>query len=416
MLRAGEPSLVSKSEPGGIVSVCRHTLLLRVLIASVVLLGITIPAAQAETPQQQQDRLRAQRSQVAKDVDALKAADAKTTAELARLQGELSRRQATADKANRAKARADADLRDAEAAVTKARKRYNTLNAQADALVVQSFISPGDEALDLFKAGSLTDAAVKRSLEEMQAESDARLLRDLTSARHRLDTDQDRKEEAASTADASDARATKAVQQMKAARDKQQAFVAKVRKQLDAKLAEADALKQVDAALSKQIAAQQAALAAQLPPAPASGDGSPTAIASVPGGLATVACPGGGSITVAGSIADQVAALLGAANADGVQLCGGGYRDPAEQIALRKAHCGPTNYDIYQKPSSECDPPTAPPGTSQHEVGLAIDFTCNGGGVVTTGDVCWDWLSAHASEYGLYNLPSESWHWSTTAT
>jgi hypothetical protein len=393
-------------------------LLLRVLIAAVVLLGVTIPAAEAETPQQQQERLRAQRSAVAKDVDALKAADAKTTAELARLQGELSRRQATANKANRAKARADADLREAKAAVEKARKRYETLNDQADALVVESFISPaGDVALDVFKAGSLTDAAVKRSLEEMQAESDAQLLRDLTSARHRLDADEDRKEEAASKADASDARATKAVQQMKAARDKQQAYVAKVRKQLDAKLAEAEALKQVDAALSKQIAAQQAALAAQLPPAPApSGDGSPTAIASVPGGLATVACPGGGSITVAGSIAGQVAALLGAANAAGVQLCGGGYRDPQEQIALRMAHCGTSNYAIYQMPSSQCDPPTAPPGTSQHEVGLAIDFTCNGGGVVTTGDVCWDWLSAHASEYGLYNLPSESWHWSTTAT
>jgi LAS superfamily LD-carboxypeptidase LdcB len=400
------------------VSVCRHTLLLRVLIAAVVLLGVTIPAAEAETPQQQQERLRAQRSAVAKDVDALKAADAKTTAELARLQGELSRRQTTANEANRAKARADADLREAKAAVEKARKRYETLNDQADALVVESFISPaGDVALDVFKAGSLTDAAVKRSLEEMQAESDAQLLRDLTSARHRLDADQDRKEEAAAKADASDARATKAVQQMKAARDKQQAYVAKVRKQLDAKLAEAEALKQVDAALSKQIAAQQAALAAQLPPAPApSGDGSPTAIASVPGGLATVACPGGGSITVAGSIASQVAAMLGAANAAGVQLCGGGYRDPQEQIALRMAHCGTSYYAIYEMPSSECDPPTAPPGTSQHEVGLAIDFTCNGGGVVTTGDVCWDWLSAHASEYGLYNLPSESWHWSTTAT
>ena len=400
------------------MSVCRHTLLLRVLIAAVVLLGVTIPAAEAETPQQQQERLRAQRSAVAKDVDALKAADAKTTAELARLQGELSRRQATANKANRAKARADADLREAKAAVEKARKRYETLNDQADALVVESFISPaGDVALDVFKAGSLTDAAVKRSLEEMQAESDAQLLRDLTSARHRLDADEDRKEEAASKADASDARATKAVQQMKAARDKQQAYVAKVRKQLDAKLAEAEALKQVDAALSKQIAAQQAALAAQLPPAPApASDPGPTAIASAPGGLANVSCPGGGSITVAGSIAGQVAALLGAANAAGVQLCGGGYRDPQEQIALRMAHCGTSNYAIYQMPSSQCDPPTAPPGTSQHEVGLAIDFTCNGGGVVTTGDVCWDWLSAHASEYGLYNLPSESWHWSTPAT
>ena len=48
-----------------------------------------------------------------------------------------------------------------------------------------------------------------------------------------------------------------------------------------------------------------------------------------------------------------------------------------------------------------------------HEQGLAIDFTCDGGGTVSRGTSCWTWLSSHASEYGLYNLPSESWHWST---
>jgi hypothetical protein len=48
-----------------------------------------------------------------------------------------------------------------------------------------------------------------------------------------------------------------------------------------------------------------------------------------------------------------------------------------------------------------------------HEQGLAIDFTCNGGGIVNTGDECWDWLQANAVGFGLYNLPSEPWHWST---
>jgi LAS superfamily LD-carboxypeptidase LdcB len=134
----------------------------------------------------------------------------------------------------------------------------------------------------------------------------------------------------------------------------------------------------------------------------------------VPGGLATVSCPTGGSITVAGAIAESLAALLRDAAADGVRLCGGGYRDPEAQIQLRMAHCGTSNYAIYEMPASQCDPPTAKPGFSQHELGLAIDFTCNGGGTVTRSSSCFSWLSAHAADYGFYNLPEEPWHWSTT--
>jgi hypothetical protein len=138
----------------------------------------------------------------------------------------------------------------------------------------------------------------------------------------------------------------------------------------------------------------------------------PTAIAPVPGGLASVACPAGGSITVSATIAGDLAALLGAANGAGVHLCGGGYRDPQAQIQLRIAHCGSSNYAIYQMPASQCHPPTARPGTSAHEQGLAVDFTCNGGGTVSRGDACWSWLASHAGDYGFLNLPSEPWHWS----
>jgi hypothetical protein len=92
-------------------------------------------------------------------------------------------------------------------------------------------------------------------------------------------------------------------------------------------------------------------------------------------------------------------------------LSGGGYRDPAEQIALRRAHCGSSYYAIYQMPSSSCRPPTARPGSSQHEVGLAIDFSPCG-----YGSAQYNWLKAHAAQYGFYNLPSESWHWSTTGS
>jgi LAS superfamily LD-carboxypeptidase LdcB len=93
-------------------------------------------------------------------------------------------------------------------------------------------------------------------------------------------------------------------------------------------------------------------------------------------------------------------------------MCGGGYRDPAQQVALRRAHCGSSDYAIYQAPSSACSPPTARPGTSMHEQGLAIDVTC-GGGAISRGSACFGWLQGHAAGYGLHNLPSEPWHWST---
>ena len=114
----------------------------------------------------------------------------------------------------------------------------------------------------------------------------------------------------------------------------------------------------------------------------------------------------------------QVAGVqLDAAAADGNNLCGGGYRDAYAQIVLRHDNCGTSDYAIYEAPSSACSPPTAPPGTSNHEQGTAIDFTCNGGGTIRSrSSPCFQWLAANAANYGLQNLPSEPWHWSTDGT
>ena len=46
------------------------------------------------------------------------------------------------------------------------------------------------------------------------------------------------------------------------------------------------------------------------------------------------------------------------------------------------------------------------------EQGLAVDFTCNGGGALSSSSSCFTWLKANAADYGFYNLPSEPWHWS----
>jgi hypothetical protein len=107
--------------------------------------------------------------------------------------------------------------------------------------------------------------------------------------------------------------------------------------------------------------------------------------------------------------ADTVGRMIRDARAAGINLTGSGWRSVESQIQLRREHCGTSYYAIYEMPSSSCNPPTARPGSSQHERGLAIDFAS-----MSSTSAGFKWLKANASRYGFYNLPSEVWHWSTT--
>lgn len=107
-------------------------------------------------------------------------------------------------------------------------------------------------------------------------------------------------------------------------------------------------------------------------------------------------------------LADSLDALMTAALGDGIELHAWGWRSASQQIALRAANCSPTEPDPTVV---TCRPQTAPPGTSRHERGLALDFTV-GGAVLRAGSPAFAWLTEHAADYGLQNLPSEPWHWS----
>jgi hypothetical protein len=118
-----------------------------------------------------------------------------------------------------------------------------------------------------------------------------------------------------------------------------------------------------------------------------------------------------GGFVVDASIAGPLRALLASAESDGLTFGGSGLRSSEEQVALRRAHCGTSEYAVYRMPAADCSPPTARPGSSMHERGLAIDFTC-GGRLVSRGDWCFSWLAANGPAQGFFNLPSEPWHWS----
>lgn len=146
-----------------------------------------------------------------------------------------------------------------------------------------------------------------------------------------------------------------------------------------------------------------------------------------PGGFAAdLPASGSGNIVNAGhppsrimvdrSIEPGVRWLQQVARQQGAMLSGWGYRSHQEQINLRRQNCGTSHYDIYEKPSGQCSPPTARPGQSMHERGLAVDFQWNGTLIPSQSHPGFRFLANHAPFAGLRNLPSEPWHWSTTGT
>jgi hypothetical protein len=271
---------------------------------------------------------------------------------------------------------------------------------------------------------------MKQTVLDMQATADADVLSQLEDAQGRLEDQQAQEQQAADGADAAVDEAQDALNDLEDAVSQQTRFTNEVETRLERDLGEIEALRDIDPALADRLAAAAADLAVQVAaarqqaededalvnagvdPADPNAPTGPITI-TIEGGLAVVSCPEGlGSITVAGVIARNLQGMLNLAAEQGLPMCGDGWRDTAEQVALRKAHCGTSNYAIYQMPASSCHPPTARPGTSMHEKGLAVDFTCGGAGAVGWGDDCHDFLRAHAADFGLYPLSGEPWHWS----
>ncbi len=389
----------------------------RALVAAAVGASLLAPGptgAQEPSTEEQREAVREQGAAVAAEIDVLTAQDAEIQAALTAVQAEVAGQQVVVNQATDAQAAADAAVAASAEQIAALEAETAALNAAIDQMIIDAFLHPPlDHALDAFKADTVADATVKNGLVDIQADEDAATLERMAEAEEELTVQKADQEVLAAEATQARSDADTALAELDAGLAAQTQLATEVEARLNARLAEADALRASDAALSAQIEAEQAALAAALAASQAQASGSPSSIQPAPGGLATVTCPAGGSITVAGAIAGNVQALLDAAFADGINLCGGGYRDPAEQIALREAHCGTSYYAIYEMPASQCNPPTARPGTSMHEQGLAIDFTCNGGGALSRSSICFSWLSSHAATYGLFNLPTEPWHWST---
>jgi septal ring factor EnvC (AmiA/AmiB activator) len=398
---------------------------LPLLVAAVGLAVLAAPPAAASTkPRSSEERqiraLQAQRSQIrarkahsAARVDALKATNSQIHDALEDLSAHVSSTTARLEDARRAADEADAQVAAAKAAEAKAESELGRLRDRIRTQAIEAYVhGTPDDTWSIYSATNANDATNRRTLLEFRSARSLDSLEEFRQIRHDLAASRQLAVDAAARAKRHRAAVDSELGELRAAQKEQQRFAAQVDDRIDAELAEADSLASIDAGLSSQIVSQQTALArrvAAVSRSSSSRRGGTARTFSTSGGSGIVSV---GGIRVASSIAGNVQALLEAASAAGIQLGGGGFRDPAGQIAVRRSNCGSSNYAIYQAPASSCSPPTARPGTSMHERGLAIDFT-QGGRTISRGSSAFSWLKANASRFGLYNLPSEPWHWST---
>jgi LAS superfamily LD-carboxypeptidase LdcB len=401
---------------------------LRALVVVLVAVSLTLaavptapPAAAAprSDPRAERDRVRAEKAEVATQVDALRASDAELSTALHALDENVRGLQGAHADAQRAADEAEREAADAREAERQKQEEIDELRELVARLAVDSYVNPPtDDFLDTFSAESAQEAVRKRTMLDLRAGRDRDLLDELRGAQRDLEEFRRQAEEASAAAVRQSDEARARLAEVEGARAQQAAFAGEVQQRLDAKLSEAAVLASTDAELSQQIAAQEAAVAEQLrrqaeqaqasvarsgggsaggPPIPVQG---PIPLANVRG------------IVVHASIAPQLEGLLAAAAASGFVLGGSGYRDVNRQIALRRQNCGASQYAIYEMSPEQCRPPTARPGASKHEQGLAVDFTWNGSTINSRSSAAFQWLAGNAGRWGFVNLPSEPWHWS----
>lgn len=390
----------------------RHKRSAAVLLTVALVLGLAVApgrvgAVGAGDPRSERERVRQEKAAVAARLDAARADDAAVTRALADLSANVRGEEAMLQDAQRALEQANAAVDAARTEEQRTEEEIATLEASLRALAINAYVHGGDDQqYTPLSAEDINTAVHRQALLGFRAGQDADLADRLRAAREDLQIKRAAAEAAAQEADDRRAEIASRLQQLQTAKAQQQQFAVAVNQRIESALAEAAALDTLDKTLADQIAAQQAAIAARNA-ANAASSGPPRQIG---GGVTVVSVRG---IQVNASIADQIAGLLNGADAAGLNLSGGGYRNPSAQIALRRANCGTSDYAIYEMPPSQCHPPTARPGTSMHEQGLAIDFTSNGALITSRGSSAFQWLASNAPGFGLHNLPSEPWHWST---
>lgn len=429
----------------------RTTLAGTILTTALVLgslVGPTAGSAPRQDPRAERERVRAEQAEVARRIDASEATVAEVDEAIAALDRNLAAEEAALAAVEEELAQAERDIADAEASIARLEEDVVGLREAVRQRAVDAYVSPpGDDVLTVLDSQDFTSASARKFYVELRASSDADVADRLGGALADLDDARQAATEAKDVAEAKQAEQAERTDAVRQARDDKQAVADSIQATIDANVARSVELAETDRKLAAEILEQQAALnarlvrerAAQLLAERKAADQRTPASSQAPNGSENVPLPppppaGGpsvgstgiricyvGSIDINCELAPKLQGLVDAAAADGIALSGGGYRDPAEQVALRQQNCGSSPYAIYEMPSGSCSPPTAKPGTSQHELGMAVDFSYQGRTLCFKRATCrpgenraYDWLVAHAAEHDFYKLRSEAWHWSPT--
>ena len=381
------------------------------LVASLVFGLPAPPDATGKTHDAQARRreLQEQRARKATEVDVLKASDAEVERALDRLDHNLRAQEARAASARQAAEAAAQAATTARQAEERTAARLADLRGLMRQTAVEAYVrGPSQPVMLPLEAESLSEMATRQYLLDMALGAGADVAdelraagEDLTVQRAAADESQERAVLRRKEVDGELSDVTQALKM-------KEQVAESVEARLERALAEADSLASLDRQLAADIARRQAALAARIASTPRVARASRGAARQV----GSVSLTSVGGITVATEIASRLQELLAAAGADGFSLGGSGYRSSDGQAAARRSNCGGSNYDVYERPASQCRPPTARPGQSMHERGLAIDFTWNGA-LITSRNTAFQWLTRNAGRFGLANLPAEPWHWST---
>lgn len=364
----------------------------------------------------EREKVRARARTASKKVNALKASRSKVSRQLEALNSTVRVTSVALDRAQRSAASASREAAQARGRERLLTARLATLRATSYQAALSAVASPTVMEVDSFLSSSTADEADRRSvIDALGKRRTADVLDAMSATQEDLAIERALAVRAETRAQSYKESVADKLSRYRSARTKQRRFAIDVETRLEQQLSEASSIALFDSKLAAQYERDLNVLARQLRAAGAGAGGKGSGSFTIPS-FSDIAATGGGDthgIKVASSLRGNLARLLAAAKADGVYFTGGGYRSSAGQVALRRAHCGSSTFAVYQARASSCSPPTARPGFSQHELGLAVDFA-EGGRGLTRGSAGYRWLRANANRYGLRNLPSEPWHWSTT--
>jgi hypothetical protein len=378
-------------------------------VATLATLATVVDAATPNELREERREVQAQAAELASEVDAATADVADLEVALAAVQTNVDAQQAAVEAANRAVIDADAAQVAALEAITDLEVREEQARIDLQNAVIDSYVSfqgfddleaLGDDPWEASRVETLAEIGTGTGLEGLD---------NLRSIGAELEFQRLLAEQAAAEAETTREEMRFRLAELETALAIEDQLLLEAIERQERRLGEAVALEALEAELSEQIRVEEQriadAIANRIPP----GGGSVTVPPDSDIELVTV-----GGITVNVLVEDRVRGILAAMSARGFNLGGGGYRSIESQIRLRRANCGTSDYAIWEMPASRCRPPTARPGLSQHEVGLAIDFTLNGRVLRTRNSDVFRALAEVAPQFGFYNLPSEPWHWSTT--